>query len=124
MGSIRMSQDSGSGSTEGTDFIKCIDGQQPQIHEFWCLGLDWIIREFCPTERVEVPAGNVGEFGTNYLAEMDAEPIPLGNFPSTTVSNLWVFPNQSSGTGMLFIYNIQAPIEATGWRSANNSNQN
>ena len=60
MGSIRRPSDSGIGITSDTALIQCVDGQEPQIHEFWCLGLDGIRREFCPTAQVEVTAGTIG----------------------------------------------------------------
>ena len=69
MGSIRRLSYYGSGSTEGTAFIQCIYGTEPQIHELWCLGLDRIIRGVHPTAHVEFPDGTVGEFLTDYLAE-------------------------------------------------------
>ena len=69
MGSIRQTSNPGSRSTEDTAFVQCVDGREPQIHELWCLGLDNITCEVHPTSRVEFPAGTVGEFVTNYLAE-------------------------------------------------------
>ena len=69
MGTTRRPSYSGSGGTEANDFIQWINGREPHIHELWCLGLDGIIRKFHPTARVELPAGTVREFVTNYLAE-------------------------------------------------------
>ena len=70
MGSIYRPSDSGSDSTEATTFIQCVDGLEPLIRELWCLGLDGISREVHPTELVDVTAGTVGEFVTNYLSEV------------------------------------------------------
>ena len=69
MESIRRPSDSGTRSTDATAFFQCFDGQEPQINEMWCLGLERIIREVHPTARVEVPSGTVRDFVTNYLAE-------------------------------------------------------
>ena len=55
IGSIRKLLDSGIRSTEDTYLIRCVDGQVPQIHELWCLGLENISREVCPTARLGSP---------------------------------------------------------------------
>ena len=60
MGSIHRPSNPGSGSTEETNFVQCVDGQEPQIHAFLCLGLDKISRKFHPTAQVEVIAGTAG----------------------------------------------------------------
>ena len=90
MGTNRRPLDSGSGGSEATDFIQYINGQEPQIHELWCLSLDVISCKTHPTVGVDVVAETVGEFETNYLAKMYAELISQGNFPSIIVSNFWV----------------------------------
>ena len=54
MVSICETLNPGSGITEDTDFIQCVDGQDPQIHELWCLGLDYTSRKVHPTAQVEV----------------------------------------------------------------------
>ena len=69
MGSMHRPSDPGSGSTGATDLLQCINGQEPHIHELWCLGLDKIIHKVHPTARVEVIAGTVREFVTDYLAK-------------------------------------------------------
>ena len=75
IGSIYQPSNPGNGSTEDTDLIQCVDGQEPQIHEVRSLGLDGIIHEVNPTAQVEVSARNIREFVTNYLDEMDSESI-------------------------------------------------
>ena len=69
MGSIRRPSYYYRRSTEATALIQCVDGQEPQIHDLLYLGLDRISREVCTTVQVEVTAGTVREFVTNYLAE-------------------------------------------------------
>ena len=69
MGNICRPLDYGSGGTEAIVFIQCINGQEPQIHELWCLSLDGIRCEVRPTARAEVTARTVGEFVTYYLTE-------------------------------------------------------
>ena len=69
MGYIRWTLNPGSGSIKDTAFIQCVDVQESQIHELWCLGLDNITREVHPTAQLEVVTGTVGEFVTNYVSE-------------------------------------------------------
>ena len=67
IGSFRWTYDSSSGSTKDVEFIRYIDGQDPQINEMWCLGSDGVTREIHPKAQVEVDAGTVVQFKTNYL---------------------------------------------------------
>ena len=69
MGSIRKPSDSGSRITEATALIQCFYGIEPHTHDLWYLGLDGISRKFCTTSQVDVTAGTIGEFVTNYLSE-------------------------------------------------------
>ena len=69
MGSICWTSNPGSRGTKDTEFIRCVDVREPQIHKLWCLGLDNITRKVHQTALVEVGAGTVGEFTTIYLAE-------------------------------------------------------
>ena len=69
MGSIRRSSDSGSRGTEGVEFIRCVDGQEPQIHESWCFVSDGVTREVHTTAQIYIGAETVGQFKTNYLAK-------------------------------------------------------
>ena len=52
MGTIYMSLDSSIVVTEATAFIEYINGQEPHIHEFWCLGLVVIFHKAHTTSRV------------------------------------------------------------------------
>ena len=59
--------DSDSGDEYGPKFIRYVDGRDHQINEVWKFGKDGVTREVHPTEQVDVGAGYVGEFSTNYL---------------------------------------------------------
>ena len=74
--SIRLPYTSASGGVEGTEFIRCLYGQEPQIHEVWDFGSDGITREVRLTARVDVGAGFVGEFLSDYLTESGCR-IPI-----------------------------------------------
>ena len=69
MGYIQWNTNLGSGTTQDTALIHCVDGQDPQIHKLWCLGLENITQEVHPAALVEVVAGTMGEFTTSYLVE-------------------------------------------------------
>ena len=58
---------SGCGDEDWPEFIWCVDVREPQFHEVWTLGEDSVTPECHPTERVDIGAGFVGEFLTNYL---------------------------------------------------------
>ena len=69
VGSILRTSASGSWGADGSKFVCCVDGRDPQMHEVWCFGSNGITREVHPTVRVEVGAGIVGNFSINYLTE-------------------------------------------------------
>ena len=64
VGSIRQLSNSGKGDEDRPEFIRCVDGQDPQIHEVWTLCEDGITREVNLTLQVDVSAGFVCEFLT------------------------------------------------------------
>ena len=78
MGTIHRTLDSSSGATEATAFIQCINGREPQINEWWCMGLEMIWREVHPTDHVDVPDVTVGEFVTDYLAKSGHQILIIG----------------------------------------------
>ena len=97
MGSIRGSSYSGRGSTEGTPFIQCVYGLEPQIHDFWCLYLERIIRKVHPAACLEVPAGTVGEFVIDFLAENGRRIEIIGKLSVKIASNSWVCSTKPGG---------------------------
>ena len=68
-GSIGRPSDSGSGGSERPEFIGCVDGREPHIHEVWAFGSNGVTREVHPTAQLDVGTGVVGYFVTNYLTE-------------------------------------------------------
>ena len=65
--SMRCLATSGSGGEDVPEFFCCVDGQHPKIFEVWTFGEDGVTREVHPIARVDVGAGFVGKFATNYL---------------------------------------------------------
>ena len=64
---IFRTSDSGCGDDDGLQFIRCVDGQQPKVHEVWIFGEDGITPKVHPTARVEVGFLIGDYFATNYL---------------------------------------------------------
>ena len=69
VGSIRWPSNSDFGDEDRYKFIQCVDRRKPQINEVWNFGEDGVTREVHPTTRVEVGAGLVSEFATDYFIE-------------------------------------------------------
>ena len=69
VGSIGWTSDSGSGDAKGPEFIRCVDVREPQIHEVWAFGDKGVTREVHLTARVDVSAGFVGEFASEFLTD-------------------------------------------------------
>ena len=67
---ICQTSDYVSGDAEGTEFIRYVDGKEPQIHEVWAFSEDVVMREVHPTSRLDVSAGVVGKFATDCLTEI------------------------------------------------------
>ena len=123
MGSIHRPLYPGSGSIEDTNFIQCVDGHEPQIHAFWCLGLDNITRRVHPTALVEVISGTDGDFLTNYLPKNGRRIQIIGHLSVNNNVQILGVPAQAWGRGLPFLCNLQAPNEVTVWVIGKYSNQ-
>ena len=66
---IVQPSNSGSGGGGGLEFIQCVGGIQPKIHEFWTFSDDIIMPKVHPTARVDVSAFVGNYFSTDYLTE-------------------------------------------------------
>ena len=76
VGAIRQPFNSVSGSDDGLEFIRCVGGRQPQIHEVWNFGDDGITHEFHFFVPVHIGDFSGDCFGTNYLAE-NGQRLPM-----------------------------------------------
>ena len=65
VGLIGTASYSGSGDDEGPDFIRCMDGRDPQVNEVWTLGKDGVTCEVHLTAQVDIGAGFFREFATD-----------------------------------------------------------
>ena len=123
MGSIHRPSDSGSRITESTAFIQCVDGREPQIHELGCLGLVNISRKFHPTARVYFLDVTVREFLTGYLSENGHRTHIIGKLSVSDSVQFLGVTDECRGSGLPFIFNLQAFVDTTGWGSGNYYNQ-
>ena len=123
VGSILRPSNSGSGGTELSEFIWCVDGREPQIHEVWAFGSDGITREVNPTAQVDAGAGVVGEFSSNYLTESGIRVPILGQiFINGSVEYLGIPDFQRTG-GPFWDENLLDPCFSWG-DSGTTTNQN
>ena len=106
MGSIRHPLDPAIRSAEDTTFIKCVDGQEPQIHELWCLVLNNIIQKEYPTAHLEVISVTVGDFVTNYLTGNGRIIHIIWQISVNDRVHFWGVPAQAWGSGLPFICNL------------------
>ena len=55
------------GGKDVPKFIRCVEGRQPKINEVCTFGENGVTLKVHPTSRVDVSAGFVGNFATNFL---------------------------------------------------------
>ena len=105
MGYIRRISNPGSGGTEYTKFIWCVDVREPQINKLWCLGLDNITHEVHLTAHVQVVSGTMGEFTTDYFVENGCWILIIGQISINGSVPFLVITDFIRGSGLLFIPN-------------------
>ena len=113
-GSIRWPSNPSSRSTKDTSFIQCVDGQEPQIHGFWYLGLTTSTALFI-LQRKQGSSLSVGELVTNYLAGNGHIIQIIGQLSVNASVQFFGSAAQAWEFRLPFICNFQAPVEATGW---------
>ena len=110
MGYIRRPSNPGSGSTKDTDFIKFVHSREPQIHEVWSLGLDRIILKVPPTAQLEVPAGTIGDFLTDYLSENGNRIQIIRQLSINNAYNFWVLLPNPGDVDCRFFATCKLPL--------------
>ena len=111
---IYQRSDSGSGDEDVPDFNRCVDGQEPQIHEVWTSGKDGVTREVHLTVQVDFGAGFVGNVLTNYLTP-NWHRIPMFGVNSINGSVQWLSAPAPLMTNVPpWTDNILAPSSAWG----------
>ena len=124
MRSIFRPSNSGSGVTEGVEFIWCVYGREPKIHEIWCLGSDSVTREVHPTAKIDVGAGTVGKFTTNYLAENGCRIPIIGQLSIKGSVKLFGIPNFPETVDCGLLITCKIPLWPLVGGDANTSYQN
>ena len=122
VGSTRWLSKSGIGYTEGPEFFRCVDIRQPQMHEILCFDSDRITPAVHPTTKVDVGAGVVGQFSSNYLTENRRRIPILGQIPINGSVKLLVIPEFHRTSGPMYTENILDPYYTTGWGDGGTSN--
>ena len=70
VGFIHQPSNSGSEDKYGLEFIRCVDGREPQIHELWFFAEDGITREVHPFARIDFGGFSEDCFHTAYATEI------------------------------------------------------
>ena len=105
---------SGNGGEDGPEFMRCVDGRQPQIHEVWTFGEDGVTREVHTTARVDAGAVFVGGFATDYLTP-NWRRFPMFGINSINRSLEWIgVPDFLRNDGPPCNLNLLAPY--ANWR--------
>ena len=74
--------------------------------------------------QVEVGAGTVGEFTTNYLAENGRRIPIIGQLCINGSIQFLGIPDFFRGSGLSFIEKLKSPTDSTGWGHGDTSNKN
>ena len=109
VGPICCPYDSGSGGTKVLEFIQYVDGQDPQMHEIWCVDSNGITREVHPTAQVDGGAGVVGHFLSHYIAENGRRIPIIGQISINGSVKLLGIPSFYRTNGLMFTENLLVP---------------
>ena len=108
---------------EGVESIQGVDVRDPQMHKIWRLGSDGITREVYPKAQVDIGAGTMGQFSYDYLAENGWRIPILGQISINGSVKMLGIPNLCRTSGPMFIENLLAPHDTTGWGDDGTPNQ-
>ena len=70
VGVTRQPSSSGSGGEYGLEFIRCVGGREPQIHELWSFSKEVITRKVHTFARIDVGKSSGDCFHTAYATEI------------------------------------------------------
>ena len=101
---------SGNRGKDGIEFIRCVDGWEPQIHKIWRFAEDGITREVHSFARVDVGNFSGDCFQTHYMTE-EARRVTIFGQRYINLSVEWLStPVPSYDTnGMPWVDNILVP---------------
>ena len=109
VGVIRQTSRSGSGADDGLEFIRCVDGRQPQIHKLWSFAEDGITREVHPFLQIDVGDFSGNCFQTDYTTEIGCTVAIYGWKSINESVECLNVPAPFYGTGVAWIENILVP---------------
>ena len=89
VGVIRQPSNSGSRADDKLEFIRCVGGQEPQIHELWTFAEDGITRKVHPFARVNVSNFSGDYFHTYFMTE-ERRRVTIFGQTSMNVSVKWL----------------------------------
>ena len=115
---MRLRANYDSGGEDGPEFIRCVDGQQPEILEVWTFSEKGVARKVHPTACRDVGAGFVGEFDTDYLTPTWLR-VPM--FVSTSINGSvkWLgVPGFLRKDSPPWALNLLAPYANWGYRGS------
>ena len=92
--------------------------KESQIHELWCLVLHGITHEVHPTEHVEVTAGTIGDFVTDYLAENGRRIEIIRKISVNDSVQLWVCMNKPGELEYRLFATYRLASSPQGWEVA------
>ena len=109
VGVIRQPLKYDNGADDRLEFICCVGGREPQIHEFWIFAEDGIIREVHPFALIDVGNFSGDCFRTAYATEIGRR-VSIYGRKSINGSVEWLgVPIPSCGTGVTWTENILVP---------------
>ena len=116
--SICQPSDASSGDEDGNKFIRCVDRQDPQIHEVLTFVEDGVTREVHPTTRLDFGDAFVGELSTDYLTGSWRR-VPMFCMNSINGSVEWLgVPDFLGIDGPAWTDNLMAPHPIWGDRGS------
>ena len=90
------------------------------MHEICPLGSEGVTREVYLTVWLDVGDGTVGQFLKNYLAENSRRIDILSQISINGSVKFLGIPDFHRTSGPMFIENLQAPHDTTGWGDGGN----
>ena len=109
VGVIRQPSRSDRRDEDGLEFIRCVGGREPQIHELWSFAEDGITREVQTFARIDVGDFSGDCFHTAYATEIGRRVFIYGR-KSINGNVKWLkVPAPSCGTGVAWTENIFVP---------------
>ena len=121
LGVIFRPSESGSWDKDGPQFICCVDGHQPKIHEVWTFREDGVTPKVHPTVRVDVVVFIGDCFDTDCLTPTWHRILMFGSKSMNGSVECIVVPNFLSNDGPTWTLNLLDPCAGWGKRGSSTS---